>query len=64
MKPCGNPDCKTSWGVHEGFTHGWGKLDFNGYWEHECKVCTELERKNEHPTTKDNPANKNRRQNP
>lgn len=25
---------KTSWGIHNGPTYGYGKLDHNGYWEY------------------------------
>jgi hypothetical protein len=36
---CGNEDCCTSTGIHEGLTFGRGELDFNGYWEIPCYEC-------------------------
>lgn len=47
-KSCGNPDCRTSTGIHEGLTFGWGRLDGYGYWEFPCAVCAR-----EHDATKD-----------
>lgn len=45
MKPCKNPKCSTSTAIDEmTLTHGWGELDFNGFWEFECPVCTQLEK--------------------
>lgn len=52
MKPCGNPECATSTGIHGGATHGWGDLDHNGFWEHECEPCTRAERQREDPPTR------------
>lgn len=43
MKICGNKKCRTSTGIHDGPTHGWGDLDPNGFWEHECGPCTRAE---------------------
>ena len=39
MKFCGNSKCSTSTGICESITHGWGKLDDHGYWEHPCYKC-------------------------
>lgn len=39
QRPCGNPHCSTSTGIHEGLTFGWGELDDYGYWEHPCAIC-------------------------
>lgn len=37
IKPiCGYEKCVTSTGIHDGLTHGWGKLDCNGFWQYEC----------------------------
>jgi hypothetical protein len=38
-RPCGNPDCSVSTGVDGALTHGSGRLDDYGYWEHPCAVC-------------------------
>ena len=38
-RPCGNPDCSVSTGVHDGLTFGRGKLDDHGYWEIPCGIC-------------------------
>lgn len=38
-RPCGNPDCATSTGFHEGPTFGRGMLDKFGYWEIPCVIC-------------------------
>lgn len=38
-RPCGNPQCCTSTGIHEGLTFGHGKLDDLGYWEFPCRTC-------------------------
>lgn len=38
-KACGNPNCCTSTGIHEGLTFGSGKLDQWGYWEFPCRPC-------------------------
>jgi hypothetical protein len=38
-KPCGNPRCSCSTGIHEGLTFGSGKLDHNGYWAVPCAPC-------------------------
>jgi len=44
---CGRGDCGVSTGIHGGLTFGFGELDFNGYWEEECRPCTERERNTE-----------------
>ena len=44
-KPCGNPDCSVSTGIHDGFTFGSGDLDMNGFWEHPCALCARLHEK-------------------
>lgn len=33
---CGIFKCRTSTSVADTFTHGWGALNANGFWEHEC----------------------------
>jgi hypothetical protein len=33
---CGDPRCCTSTGIHDQLTHGWGRLDHMGFWEHPC----------------------------
>ncbi len=38
-RPCGNPDCAASSGIHEGLTFGSGTLDFNGFWSKPCATC-------------------------
>lgn len=38
-RPCGNPKCGCSSGIHEGLTFGSGDLDQWGFWEHPCAVC-------------------------
>lgn len=38
-RPCGNPKCKCSTGIHEGLTFGSGKLDDHGFWENPCRIC-------------------------
>lgn len=38
-KPCQNPDCSCSTGIHEGLTFGSGELDEHGYWEKPCRIC-------------------------
>lgn len=47
LPKCGNPKCRTSTGIHEGLTFGWGRLDGHGYWEFPCAVCAR-----EHDATK------------
>ena len=37
-RPCGNPECAVSSGIHEGLTFGSGTLDFNGFWSVPCAV--------------------------
>jgi hypothetical protein len=39
IRPCGNPYCSVSSGIHDGLTFGSGTLDFNGYWSKPCTVC-------------------------
>ena len=39
MSLCGNPECGSSSGIHEGSTFGRGKLDDYGYWEIPCNEC-------------------------
>lgn len=39
MKPCNNPECSVSTGIHEGLTFGHGGLDHNGFWSEPCKLC-------------------------
>ena len=39
MRKCGNPDCSTSTGIHDGLTFGRGRLDEYGYWEFPCRIC-------------------------
>ena len=38
-RPCGNPDCATSTGIHDLLTFGSGHLSFSGFWENPCSVC-------------------------
>jgi hypothetical protein len=38
-RPCGNPRCSCSTGIHEGLTFGSGRLDSLGYWSKPCHVC-------------------------
>lgn len=38
-RPCGNPKCSTSTGIHEGLTFGSGELDDYGFWERPCSIC-------------------------
>lgn len=33
---CGNYNCCSSTSIADTITHGWGKLDANGFWEHAC----------------------------
>jgi hypothetical protein len=47
-RPCGNPDCGISTGIHEGLTFGSGKLDQWGFWENPCDTCAREHEKN-HP---------------
>ena len=42
---CGNDKCCSSTGIHGGLTHGWGYLDFNGFWQFECPESNNLHRK-------------------
>jgi hypothetical protein len=45
---CKNPeDCSVSTGICGQLTFGWGNLDFNGYWEHECEECEKDHHKKE-----------------
>lgn len=38
---CKNPkDCTATTNIAEEVERGWGKLDFNGFWEHTCEPCT------------------------
>ena len=39
VRPCGNPKCSCSTGIHEGSTYGWGRLDSLGFWEFPCRPC-------------------------
>ena len=39
MPKCGNDECCSSTGIHEGITFGFGELDMYGYWEHPCRIC-------------------------
>src|SRR5579859_2157173 len=39
QRPCGNPECSSSIGIHEGITFGHGELDEYGYWEFPCRTC-------------------------
>jgi hypothetical protein len=39
MTACGNSQCCSSTGIHEGITFGHGRLDELGYWEFPCRVC-------------------------
>lgn len=39
LKFCGNPKCKTSTGINDVTTHGWGYLTDNGFWEYPCFDC-------------------------
>lgn len=36
---CGNLDCSSSTGIHEGMTFGTGELDDHGFWETGCRPC-------------------------
>ena len=38
-RPCGNPHCSVSSGIHEGLTFGSGMLDSNGFWSAPCVTC-------------------------
>ena len=38
-RPCGNPECAVSSGIHEGLTFGSGDLCCNGFWEKPCAIC-------------------------
>jgi hypothetical protein len=38
-RPCGNPRCGVSSGIHEGLTFGSGELDSLGFWSKPCSVC-------------------------
>lgn len=38
-RPCGNPTCSTSTGIHDGLTYGSGVLDWNGFWSRPCRTC-------------------------
>ena len=38
-RPCGNPECAASSGIHEGLTFGRGTLCFNGFWSIPCAIC-------------------------
>lgn len=38
-RPCGNPECSTSTGIHEGLTFGSGLLLEHGFWEFPCRIC-------------------------
>lgn len=38
-RPCGNPECGASSGIHEGLTFGRGTLCFNGFWSIPCAIC-------------------------
>ena len=38
-KACGNPECCSSTGIHEGMTFGQGRLDQHGFWEFPCRPC-------------------------
>ena len=38
-KACGNPNCKVTWGIHEGYTCGSGRMCDNGFWEFPCPKC-------------------------
>lgn len=39
QRACGNPECSTSSGFHDGLTFGSGDLDDWGYWEFPCGPC-------------------------
>jgi hypothetical protein len=38
-KPCDNPKCSVSTGIHEGLTFGHGRLTEHGFWEFPCASC-------------------------
>ena len=38
-RPCGNPECTVSSGIHEGLTFGSGTICFNGFWSNPCAIC-------------------------
>lgn len=38
-KSCGNQNCCSSTGIHEGMTFGHGRLDEYGFWEFPCRTC-------------------------
>lgn len=38
-RPCGNPECSVSTGIHEGLTFGSGHLDSWGFWSVPCQTC-------------------------
>lgn len=42
-KPCGLFYCSTTTNIADQIEHGWGDLDFNGFWEHPCEVCNKAE---------------------
>ena len=51
VRPCGNPKCGVSTGIHGGLTFGSGKLDFNGFWEFPCIICEKVFQENERRET-------------
>jgi len=44
-RPCGNPKCGVSTGIHDGLTFGHGNLNMNGYWAFPCYVCARAHEK-------------------
>jgi hypothetical protein len=38
-KPCGNPLCRRSTGIHGGATFGTGDLDSLGFFSEPCRAC-------------------------
>ena len=44
---CGNYKCKASTDLTDSITHGWGKLDNNGFWEFSCPDPRHIEQDRE-----------------
>lgn len=40
-RPCGNPECSCSTTIVETLSFGSGELDFNGFWEKPCFICSQ-----------------------
>lgn len=46
-KPCGNPMCGVSTGIHGGLTFGSGELDEYGFWQVPCCACARAHEKSQ-----------------